>query len=83
MLNASSNRVIKISLNDDMFYELPESFEVNLSFFDNMSPPTRVSISQATARVIIIDDDGQLCMCLLMQFDLICYVLILSYQLQS
>ena len=54
--------MIRISLVNDRIYELPESFEVNVSFSDNEPPSPRVSIGQASATVIIVDDDGEFCL---------------------
>ena len=50
--------MIRIPLINDTYYELTECFEVKLSISDN-ERPSRVSIGQASATVIIFDDDGQ------------------------
>ena len=54
--------MIRIYLINDKIYEFTESFEVNLSFSDNKPPSPRVCIGQASAAVIIFDDDGKSCL---------------------
>ena len=61
ILSDSSNKMISICLENDRIYELTESFEVNLSLSDDEPSSPRVFIGQASAEVIILDDDGQSC----------------------
>ena len=58
-LSTDESAPVKITIINDNVFELTETFLANLSFPDREALPPGVTLNQTSARVIILDNDGE------------------------